>query len=47
MNVGIFDLEHVKVIWGQSVHFSEKWTATQKGLSVERNGQKFGPGGCM
>ncbi len=24
MHVGIFDLEHIKVIWGHSVHFSEK-----------------------
>ncbi len=47
MHVGIFDLEHVKVIWGHSVHFSENCTVTQKRLIVERNGGKFGPQGCM
>ena len=35
MHVGIFDLEHVKVIWGHSVHFSENWVVTQKRLIVE------------
>ena len=25
MRVGIFDLEHVKVIWGHSLHFPENW----------------------
>ncbi len=25
MRVGIFDLEHVKVIWGHSLYFSENW----------------------
>ena len=24
-HVGIFDLEHVKAIWGHSVHFSGNW----------------------
>ena len=47
MHVGIFDLEHVKVIWGHLVHFSENWAVTQKRLIVERNGRKFGPRGCM
>ncbi len=41
MHVGIFDLEHVKVIWGHSVHFSENWPITQKQVIVERNGQKI------
>ncbi len=42
MHVGIFDLEHVKVIWGHSVHFSENWAVTQQLLIVERNGRKVG-----
>ena len=42
MHVGIFDLEHVKVIWGHSVHFSENWAITQNRLNVERNGQNLG-----
>ncbi len=29
MHVGIFDLEHVEVIWGHLVHFSENWTVAQ------------------
>ena len=45
-HVGIFDLEHVKIIWGHSVHFSENWSVTKKRLSVVRNGRKFGPWGC-
>ena len=47
MHVGILNLEHVKVIWGHSVHFSENWAVTQKRLIVERNGWKFGPRGCI
>ncbi len=51
MHVGIFDLGHVKVIWGHLVHFSENLPVTQKWLVVERNGRKFGPWGvyvaCM
>ncbi len=50
VHVGIFDLEHVKLIWGHSVQFSENWPVTQKRLIVERNGRKFGPLGvyvCM
>ncbi len=35
MHVGIFYLEHVKVIWGHSVHFSKNWAVTQKRLIVE------------
>ncbi len=35
MHVGIFDLEHVKVIWSHSVHFSEDWVITEKQLIVE------------
>ena len=30
MPVGNFDLEHVKVIWIHSVHFSKNWAVTQK-----------------
>ena len=49
MHVVIFDLEHVKVIWGFFflVHFSVDWAVTQKWLTVERNGSKFGPWQCM
>ena len=43
MNVGI-DLEHVKVIWGHSVHFSKNWAVTQKWLIIEGNG-RLGLGG--
>ncbi len=40
MLVGIFDLEHVKVIWGHSVQFSEK--------AKVRKGQNLGLGeGCV
>ncbi len=45
MYVGIFDLEHVNVIRGHLVHFSENCAATQKLLFVERNGRKVGPQG--
>ena len=47
MHVGIFELEPVKVIWGHSVHLSEKLGRNSKQLIVERNGRKFGPRGCM
>ncbi len=47
MHVGIFDPEHAKVIWGNSVRISENWTVTQKRIIVERNRRKFGPRGCM
>ena len=30
MDVGIFYLEHVKLIWGHLVHFSENWAVSQK-----------------
>ena len=43
LHVGIFDLEHVKVIWGHSVHFSGNWAVTQKRLIVVQSGWKFGP----
>ncbi len=46
MYVGIFDLEHVKVIWSQSEHFSENWAVTQDRFIVEQNGQQFRPWGC-
>ena len=42
-----FDIECVRSFWGHSVNFSQNWTVTQKWLIVERNGQKFGPQGCM
>ncbi len=45
MHVGIFDLEHVKVISGHLVHFSENWGVTQKRLVVEQKRRKFGPWG--
>ncbi len=35
MHVGVFDLEHVKVIWDHLVHFSENWAVTHKRLIVE------------
>ncbi len=38
MNVDIFAVERVKVIWGHSVHFSESWAVSQIRLIVERNG---------
>ncbi len=38
MHVGIFDLEHVKVIWFHSVHFSKNWAVSQKLLIVQQNG---------
>ena len=43
--IGIFDLGHVKVIWGLSVHFSEKYVARHnlKVLIIERNGCNFWP----
>ncbi len=44
MHIGIFDLEHVKVILGHAVHFSQNWAITRKWLIVE-NGRKFGPRG--
>ncbi len=47
MHVGIFNLDHVKVIWGHLVHFSKNWVVTQKRLIVERSEQKFGPWECM
>ncbi len=47
MHVGIFDLEHVKVIWGHPVQFSENWAVTQKWLIIEHNRWKFEPRGCM
>ena len=37
IHVGIFYLEHVKIIWGHSVHFSINWALSQKWLIVERN----------
>ncbi len=45
MRVGIFDLEHVMVIWGHSVHFSENWVISHERLIIERSGQKFGSRG--
>ncbi len=44
MHVGIFHLEHVKVL-GHSVHFSKKWVVPQECLIVDRNEQKFGSRG--
>ncbi len=34
-----FHLEHIKVVWGPSVHFASQNGVTQKRLIVERNGQ--------
>ncbi len=45
MHVCSFDLEHVKVIWGHSVHFSENWVATQKRLIVSETDENLGLGG--
>ncbi len=45
--IGVFDLEHVKVIWDYSVHFSKNLAVTQKRFVIEQNGRKFGPWGCM
>ncbi len=47
IHVGVFDLEHVKVIWGHSVQFSETWAVTQNRLIVERiqTDNKLGLGG--
>ena len=47
IHVGIFDLVHVEVIWGHSVHFSRNWAVTQKRLIVVRSGRKFGPQTCL
>ncbi len=47
MHVGIFDLEHVKISWGDSVLFSKNWAVTQKRLIVERIGRKCDPRGYM
>ncbi len=41
-HVGIFDLEHVKVIWGHSVHFSKNWPVNRKWLIIVRNGRNLG-----
>ncbi len=46
MHVGVFDLEHVKVIWGHSVHFSEKWAVAQKRLIGERKTKIWTSGLC-
>ncbi len=37
MDVGIIDLEHVKIIWGHSVHFSKNWAVTQKQRNIKQN----------
>ncbi len=39
MHVGIVDLEHVKVIWGHSVHFPQNWPVNLKWLIIEQNGR--------
>ncbi len=36
IHVGIFDLDHVKVIWGHPVHFSKNWPVNRKWLTMER-----------
>ena len=41
MHVGIFDLEHVKVILDHLVHFSKSWAVTQKRLIIDQNGQNW------
>ncbi len=42
--MGIFHLEHVKVILGHSMHFSVNWSVlTQRWLIVEWNDENLGP----
>ncbi len=41
MHFCIFYLEHVKVVWGHSVHFSENWAVTQKTAHRRVKGTKM------
>ncbi len=45
MHGGIFDLEHVKVIWGHSVHYSEKKSRNSKAARRSAKRTKNGPRG--
>ncbi len=47
MHVGIFHLEHINVIWGHSVHFSEKRGENSKATHRRAKWTKLLPRGCM
>ncbi len=37
MHIAIFDLYHVKIIWGYLVHFPQNWSVIRKPLIEEQS----------